>query len=170
MNLLIDVGVVRKGFGQWPLKDVTMERKRVEEFEESLRWRLWMNQSCFSLRFLSQNSLWKLSTFRGYKGLYIVVCVWNTKSQFFKLELASGLTSRLDWVASSSRELTERPGWTFCPVVLQLVWLFIFSARFTRVLQLVVCQSRVSHESLHPCTILSISSHSLTHYPYMIFT
>ena len=24
----------------------------------------------FSLRFLSQNSLWKLSTFRGYKGIY----------------------------------------------------------------------------------------------------
>ena len=33
--------------------------------------------------FLSQNSLWKLSTFRGYKGLYIVVSVWNAKSQFF---------------------------------------------------------------------------------------
>ena len=26
----------------------------------------------FSLGFLSQKSLWKLSTFRGYKGLYIV--------------------------------------------------------------------------------------------------
>ena len=24
----------------------------------------------FSLGFLSQNSLWKLSTFRGYKGIY----------------------------------------------------------------------------------------------------
>ena len=31
-----------------------------------------MNQSCFSLGFLSQNFLWKLSIFRGYKGLYIV--------------------------------------------------------------------------------------------------
>ena len=35
-GLLIDVGMVRKGFGNKPLKDVTMERKRVEEFEESL--------------------------------------------------------------------------------------------------------------------------------------
>ena len=32
--------------------------------------RLWMNQSCSSLGFLSQNSLWKLSTFCGYKGIY----------------------------------------------------------------------------------------------------
>ena len=28
--------MVRKGFDNVPLKDVTMERKRVEEFEESL--------------------------------------------------------------------------------------------------------------------------------------
>ena len=31
-----------------------------------------MSQSCFSLGFLSQNSLWKLSLNRGYKGIYIV--------------------------------------------------------------------------------------------------
>ena len=30
------MGTVRKGFGNVPLKDVTMERVRVEEFEESL--------------------------------------------------------------------------------------------------------------------------------------
>ena len=35
-GLLIDVGTVRKSFGNEPLKDVTMERMRVEEFEESL--------------------------------------------------------------------------------------------------------------------------------------
>ena len=35
-GLLTDVGIVRKGFGNVPLKDVTMERVRVEEFEESL--------------------------------------------------------------------------------------------------------------------------------------
>ena len=28
--------IVSKGFGNVPLKDLTMERKRVEEFEESL--------------------------------------------------------------------------------------------------------------------------------------
>ena len=35
-GLLTDVGIVRKGFGNVPLRDVTMERMRVKEFEESL--------------------------------------------------------------------------------------------------------------------------------------
>ena len=35
-GLLTDVGMVRKCFGNEPLKDVTIERVRVEEFEESL--------------------------------------------------------------------------------------------------------------------------------------
>ena len=35
-GLLIDVGMVKKGFGNEPLKDVTMERVRVEVFKESL--------------------------------------------------------------------------------------------------------------------------------------
>ena len=35
-GLLIDVGMVRKCFGNEPLKDVTMETMRVEEFKESL--------------------------------------------------------------------------------------------------------------------------------------
>ena len=35
-DFLTDVGMVRKGFGNKPLKDVTMERMRIEEFEESL--------------------------------------------------------------------------------------------------------------------------------------
>ena len=35
-DLLTDVGMMRKGFGNEPLKDVTMERMRVEEFEDSL--------------------------------------------------------------------------------------------------------------------------------------
>ena len=35
-DFLTDVGMVRKGFGNKSLKDVTMERMRIEEFEESL--------------------------------------------------------------------------------------------------------------------------------------
>ena len=35
-DLLTHVGMVRKGFGNEPFKDVTMEGMRVEEFEESL--------------------------------------------------------------------------------------------------------------------------------------
>ena len=36
-RLLIEIDIVRNGLGNEPLKDLTMERKRVEEFEESLR-------------------------------------------------------------------------------------------------------------------------------------
>ena len=35
-GLLTDVSMVRKVFGNEPLKDITMERVRVEKFEESL--------------------------------------------------------------------------------------------------------------------------------------
>ena len=35
-GLLTNVGMMRKSFGNEPLKDITMERMRVEEFEESL--------------------------------------------------------------------------------------------------------------------------------------
>ena len=103
-----------------------MERKRVEEFEETLMYRLYVNQSCFSLGFLSQNSLWKLSFICGYKGyLYWGKRrTWNVR--FFKTGVARGLASRLDWVARSSRAITVWPVVLFCPVVLQLAWLFTF--------------------------------------------
>ena len=35
-NLLTNICMVRKGLGNVPFKDLTMERKRVEEFEKSL--------------------------------------------------------------------------------------------------------------------------------------
>ena len=35
-DLLIDMGMVKKSFSNEPLKAITMERMRVEEFEESL--------------------------------------------------------------------------------------------------------------------------------------
>ena len=150
-----------------------MEKKRVEEFEKSL-WKLWMNQSCFSLGCLSQNSLIKLSTFRGYKGLYIVGWEGMWKVSFSQTGWSGDLISRLGWVASSSRKLTAWPTWDFCLVVQQLAWLFSSLACVTCVPTLATCQSRVtresSRESLHSYTILSISSHSLTHYPYMIST
>lgn len=112
--------MVRTRFGIMPLKVLTMERKRVREFEETLRYRLWVKQSGFSLGFLSQNSLWKLSFNRGLKGyLY-----WSGEecetSGFGKTGVARGLTSRLDQVARSSREITVWPVVLFCPVVLQL--------------------------------------------------
>ena len=47
---------VRKGFGNKPLKDLTMERKRVEEFEGSL-----MKIEDESILFFSRVSLSKFS-------------------------------------------------------------------------------------------------------------
>ena len=35
-DLLTNMGKVRKGFGNVPFKNLTMERKKVEEFEETL--------------------------------------------------------------------------------------------------------------------------------------
>ena len=59
-----------------------------------------MNESIlFSLGFLSQNSLWKLSLNRGYKGIYIYSRVKrNVKSHilpnrvFWQLDFATGLS------------------------------------------------------------------------------
>ena len=131
-------------------------------------WRLWMSQFCFSLGFLSKNSIWKLSTFCGYKGyLY-----WSEKGMqrvsFSITEWTGNLVSRLDWVASPSRELTEWPDWTFCPVVLQLAWRFSFSACFTRVHLLAAYKPRATCEiqprvpvSLHSFEYFFTLSHTL---------
>ena len=78
-----------------------------------------MSQFLFSLGFLSQNSLWKLSIFYGYKGIYNRVCEECEKSFFCKTEhsgdsLASGM----------SCELTARPNCQFlscsAPIVVTL--------------------------------------------------
>ena len=87
-------------------------------------WRLWMSQSYFSLGFLSQNSLWKLSTFRGYKGIYSSVCEKCEKSVFIQTGYAGDSALWVERVASLSCKLTAWSDCTFCPVVLQLSWPF----------------------------------------------
>ena len=124
-------------------------------------WRLGINQSCFSLGFLSQNSLWKLSTFRGYKGLYIVGWEGMRKVSFSQTGWFGDLASRMGWVASSSHELTAWPAWDFCPVVQQLAWLFSSPTCFTRVPALAACQSWVTRE-FQPR--VSVSLHNLKHF------
>ena len=154
---------------------MTMERKRVEEFVESLRLRLWMNQSCISLGFLSQNSLWKLSQYGGYKGIYIVGWEGNAKRQFlpnrafWRLNLATGL----------SREFKPRANGLIS------LGLLSCSATAGATLQLLACLARVRtfgdlQAATYPqdlvarlcfsCTLLSFSSPLLTHYPYNIPT
>ena len=131
-------------------------------------WRLWMNQSYFSLGFLSQNSLWKLSKYRGYKGLNIVGWEGMWKVSFSQIRWSGDLASWLGWVMSLSRELTTWPAWDFYPVVQQLVWLFSSPACFTCVPTLAACQSQVTREfqpqvfaSLHNLEHFFILSHSL---------
>ena len=60
-----------------------------------------MSQSCFSLGFLSQNFLWKLSTFLGYKGIYSRVyeeCKESvtTKQGILAIELATGMSREFE--------------------------------------------------------------------------
>ena len=64
-------------------------------------WRLWMSQSCFSLGFLSQNSLWKLSTFRGYKGIY---------SRVYK-ECQESVITKQGILATRARDWNESRVW-----------------------------------------------------------
>ena len=67
----------------------------------------------FSRVFLSKFSLEALYI-PWVWGIFILGWKWNLKSQV----LQNRAGSRLDWVASSSREVTERPIVLFCLVVL----------------------------------------------------
>ena len=72
-------------------------------------WRLWTSQSCFSLEFLSHYFLEALNISWAW-GVFILVCVWNAKSQFFQNRAGwwLGLTTwlrrefklRTNWMAS----------------------------------------------------------------------
>ena len=138
---------------------------------------MWISQSCFSLGFLSQNSLWKLSTFHGYKGyLY-----WSEKGMrrvnFSITEWIGDLASRLDWVVSPSCEITKWPDWTFLPVLLQLAWRFSFSTCFTHVHLLAAYKSWATREiqpqvptSLHIFEHFFILSHTLALHDFHLNT
>ena len=119
---------------------------------------------------LSKFSLEALS--KSYQGIYIVGWKRMWKVSFSQIGCSGNLTSRLGWVASSSREQMAWPAWDFCPVVQQLAQLFSFWHAWHVCNILAACSReplvRPSCKSLLLCTILSNSSHSLTHYPYMI--
>ena len=134
-----------------------MERKRVEEFEESLMWRLWMNQSCITLGFLSQNSLWKLSFFCGYKGyLY-----WGENGMWRVKFFQNRASSRLGLAAWLSCEIQPRDNRTANSLILSC------TALASMMLQLLACLTRVhlleaySRESLwDPVASLCFLAHS----------
>ena len=131
-------------------------------------WRLWMRQSYFSLGFLSQNSLWKLSQNHGYKGIYIVGWKGMWKVSFSQTRCSGDLTSRLGWVASSSCEQMAWPAWDFYPVVQQLGQLFSFWHAWHECNILAACKLRATHEiqprvpvSLHNLEQFFTLSHTL---------
>ena len=85
-----------------------------------------MNQPWFSLGFLSKKFSLKALYISWYKGIYSRVCEKCEKSIFSKTGHSSDLASQLERVTSLSREITVRPNYTFCPVMLQLSWPFSF--------------------------------------------
>ena len=94
-------------------------------------------------------------------GVFILVWEWNAKSQFFQNRVGW----RLDIATWLSREFKPRANWVasldFCPVVLQLAWLFSSPAYSVRVQLLVACKPRASHE-IQPRVRASL--HSLEHF------
>ena len=64
-----------------------------------------MSQSYFSLGFFSQNSLWKISTFRGYKGIYSRVYKESEESVITKQGILA--TQARDWNESRANCLAR---------------------------------------------------------------
>ena len=87
----------------------------------------------FSLGFLSQNSLWKLSLNHGYKGIYrvrrTVTSQFFPNKVFWQLDLAIGLTREFKLQANGLACL----GFLFCSVTTSAT------------LQLLACLTRVHH-------------------------
>ena len=121
-----------------------------------------MSQSCFSLGFLSGSS----QHFVGIKGIYTRVRIECKESGF----------SKQSWLVTWPRDLTEsrvnriaRLYFLSCNalagVTVHLLCMLHLCASFGG-----LPAASSSCESLLLCTNLSISSHSLTHYPYMIHT
>ena len=129
-----------------------------------------MSQSCFSLGFLSQNFLWRLSTFHGYKGIYNRACMEckesiTTKQVFWRLGLATGTSREFVSRANYLARLEILSCSATTSVTLMLPSMFHMCTTFGDLLV-----ARSSRKALLECIFLSFSLHSLTHYPYMIPT
>ena len=128
----------------------------VKIVNESILFFSRVSLSMFSLEALNISWVW---------GVFILEWEWNAKSQVFQNRAGW----QFDWVASSSRKQTELPDWTFCPIVLQLAWLFIFSAYFTRVHHLAACQPRVLVASPYYFAQAWVFLHTLSHTTFTWF-
>ena len=166
-GLLTDVGMVRNDFGNEPLKDVTMEMVRVEEFDESILFFSMdesilffsrVSLSIFSLEALNISWVW---------GVFILVCVWNTKSQFFQ-NRAGWWLGLATWLR---REFKPRTNWMASMEFLSCSASAGMTLQLLRILGMCATSgglqvARSSRKSLLLCTNLSISSHTtLTWFP-----
>ena len=97
-----------------------------------------MSQSCFLSGF-SLKILSGISLNRGYKGIYMVGWEGMWKVRFSQTGCSSDLTSRLGWVASSSREFKPQANG------LTNLGLLSYSATVSATLQLLTCLERVHH-------------------------
>ena len=100
-----------------PLNGKTMERVRVEEFENQrytiMDELILFFSRVFFLKILSRSFL----NFMGVR-VFIIGYVRNMKSHFSTKQKVLATHSRLGQVASFSREITNWPDCPFCPVVL----------------------------------------------------
>ena len=83
---------------------------------------MWINQSCFSLGFLSRSSLY----FVGIR-VFIVGYEMECEKLVYSKTWCTGESLHdwdKSWVPVASYQ--TRPDCTFCPVVIQLAWLFNF--------------------------------------------
>ena len=120
----------------------------------------------FSLKILSGSSL----HFLGIK-VFIVGCVWNAKSQlqlnrvFWRLSLVTGMSHEFE---SRARYLARLELFSYSATA----GVTLHASHMCHLWRLASCESvvRSSCEALLEFTLLSFSSHSLTHYPYMIPT
>ena len=132
-----------------------------------IKWqKLWMSQFCFSLEFLSQNSLWKLSTYCGYKDIYSGVCEECEKSVFIQTRHSGDSVSQV----GRSRELIARPDCQFLSYNALTIVTLQFLACFTRVALWWLASREIQSRDSFECTHLEFFSHSLTHNLYIILT
>ena len=120
----------------------------------------------FSLGFLSQNSLWKLSTFPGYKGIYSSVCEKCDKLVFIQIGYSGDSASQLEQVASLCCELTAWLDYTFLSCSAPAVVTLQFPACYTRVpLWRLASRKSVTRSSRETPLIAHILSflHTLSH-------
>ena len=116
-----------------------------------------------SILFFSQNSLWKLCTFRGYKSIYS--SVYEECEKLVSTKQGILATQARNWNESRANCLARLEVLSYSApifVTLQLPCMLHTCAIYGDLLV-----ARSSHETLLECTHFEFSSHSLTYCPYI---